>query len=630
VANLTNINCPAVERNNRLLIIDDNWAIHDDFRKMLHFDDTSAHRYANATATLFGEDLADCSSSTESFELDSAYQEEEGVVLIQEAIKQGRPYAVVFVNVRMPPGCDGVDTARKILEIDPDIQIVICTAHADYSYDEMFKKIGDRDGLLILKKPFDPVEALQMAHALSAKWRLHRQCRQKMEELESGVVERARQLLRTNRTLEAEVAEHKQAVEELRGKTAFFEALAISSFDGILVIDQHQNTALQNQRFIDLFRIPREMADQKSDEARLKWVTDMIMNPERFIQEVHYLYAHPDEISRDEIELKDGTVLDRYSSPVVGKDEQYYGRIWRFRDITADKKAQKDRSLMEAQLRQAQKLESVGQLAAGIAHEINTPIQYIGDNIHFIEESFTTLGGAVQDCKKLAAAVRSNTVTPEVLSAVELSIQKADVDYLGKEVPLAIEQSLQGVVQVSRIVHAMKEFSHPGTREKVAIDLNHAIEMTVLVARNEWKYAAEMVTDFAPDLPPVLCLPGEFNQVILNLIINASHAIGNVVKPPEGGKGTIRVSTRGEGDWVEIRITDTGTGIPVEIRHRIFDPFFTTKPVGKGTGQGLAIARSVIVDKHGGSLSFESEVGRGTTFIIRLPRRESVGEGEGA
>jgi signal transduction histidine kinase len=288
-------------------------------------------------------------------------------------------------------------------------------------------------------------------------------------------------------------------------------------------------------------------------------------------------------------------------------------------DITSQKEAQKERNLIEAQLRQAQKLESVGQLAAGIAHEINTPIQYIGDNIHFIEESFADLSELLQNYGKLAAAVQTNTAAPEALAAVESSIRKIGLDYLSKEIPLAVHQALQGVSHVSHIVKAMKEFSHPGSVEKVAVDLNHAIETTLTVARGEWKYVAAVETDFAPGLPAVQCLPAEFNQVILNLLINAAHAIGDVVKQAEGSKGTIRLSTRQDGPWVEIRISDTGTGIPEAIRHRIFDPFFTTKGAGKGTGQGLAIARSVIVDKHGGTLAFESEAGRGTTFIIRLP-----------
>jgi signal transduction histidine kinase len=295
-----------------------------------------------------------------------------------------------------------------------------------------------------------------------------------------------------------------------------------------------------------------------------------------------------------------------------------------FVDITAKRIAQKERDLMEAQLRQAQKLEAVGQLAAGIAHEINTPIQYIGDNLRFIEESFAGLGQWLGSSQQLTAALQSKTVTPELMGAVESSARSVDMGYLRQEIPLAVQQSLAGVAHVTKIVQAMKEFSHPGTNEKVAVDLNHAIEATITVARNEWKYVAEMTTDLAPELPKVPCFPSEFNQVILNLIVNAAHAIGDVVRKAVGTKGVIRIGTRLDGSWVEIRISDTGTGIPESIRHRIFDPFFTTKEVGRGTGQGLTIARSVIVDKHGGTLTFESEIGRGTTFIIRLPASASV------
>jgi signal transduction histidine kinase len=182
-----------------------------------------------------------------------------------------------------------------------------------------------------------------------------------------------------------------------------------------------------------------------------------------------------------------------------------------------------------------------------------------------------------------------------------------------------LQESLEGISRVATIVRAMKEFSHPGRKEKMALDLNHAIETTVLVARNEWKYTADLTTDLAPDLPQVPCLVHEFNQAMLNLIVNAAHAVGDVAAKTEGSKGSIKISTRQDGAWVEIRISDTGTGIPENIRHRIFDPFFTTKDVGKGTGQGLAIARSTVVDKHGGEINFESTVGKGTTFIIRLP-----------
>jgi signal transduction histidine kinase len=174
---------------------------------------------------------------------------------------------------------------------------------------------------------------------------------------------------------------------------------------------------------------------------------------------------------------------------------------------------------------------------------------------------------------------------------------------------------------VAKIVQAMKDFSHPGTETKVPFDLNRAIESTLTVCRNEWKYVAELETDFDPSLPPVSCLPGEFNQVILNIVVNAAHAIAD--KTEGKSKGVISISTRSQDDKVEIRIRDSGTGIPEKARGRIFDPFFTTKEVGKGTGQGLAIARSVIVDKHQGEIFFETEVGQGTTFVLRLPLVES-------
>jgi signal transduction histidine kinase len=174
----------------------------------------------------------------------------------------------------------------------------------------------------------------------------------------------------------------------------------------------------------------------------------------------------------------------------------------------------------------------------------------------------------------------------------------------------------------------MKEFSHPDVQEKTAVDINKALESTITVARNEWKYVAEMETDFDSSLPAVSCYPGEFNQVVLNMLINAAHAISDVVGDGSSGKGTIRVSTHRDPKWTEIRITDTGKGIPKEVQSRIFDPFFTTKGVGKGTGQGLAISHSVIVEKHGGSLTFETDEGKGTTFIIRLPM-ETDAEGNG-
>jgi PAS domain S-box-containing protein len=283
-----------------------------------------------------------------------------------------------------------------------------------------------------------------------------------------------------------------------------------------------------------------------------------------------------------------------------------------------------ERRALEGQLRQAQKLESVGQLAAGIAHEINTPTQYIGDNVRFLKDAFRDLTSLLAAYEQLLAGAEANTLSAEVVQAIRTAVERADTGYLLEEIPKAIEQTVEGVTRVSKLVGAMKEFSHPGTKEKTPLDLNHAIECTITVARNEWKYVADLETEFDPSLPLVSCLPGEFNQVILNLIVNAAHAIADVLGKESSAKGKIKVQTLNCQEWVEIRIQDTGSGIPEKVRPRVFDPFFTTKEIGKGTGQGLAIARSVVVDKHGGTLHFETEEGKGTTFFIRLPRESKV------
>ena len=278
-----------------------------------------------------------------------------------------------------------------------------------------------------------------------------------------------------------------------------------------------------------------------------------------------------------------------------------------------------DRKAMEDMLAQTEKLKSIGQLAAGIAHEINTPTQYVGDNTRFLQDAFEDILEILSLYAELLEAVKSDTLTPELIDRLENGLEEADVGYLKDEIPPAIEQTLEGVERIGKIVRAMKEFSHPGQEEKTSIDINKAIESTITVARNEWKYVADMVTDFDADLPRVPCLPGEFNQVILNLIINAAHAIADEIDGQSSEKGLIRITTRKKANFVEVIISDNGGGIPAAIQQRIFDPFFTTKEIGKGTGQGLTIAHSVIIEKHGGTLNLDSTVGEGTAFTICLP-----------
>jgi signal transduction histidine kinase len=269
------------------------------------------------------------------------------------------------------------------------------------------------------------------------------------------------------------------------------------------------------------------------------------------------------------------------------------------------------------QLAAAQKLQSVGQLAAGVAHEINTPVQFVCDNVQFVRTAMNDVAAVVRAYRGLKHAIEAQG---DVATAAQLAGEAetaADLDYIMENAPAALESSLEGLGRIATIVRSMKEFAHPDQAQKTLADLNQAIRSTLVIAHNEYKYVSELGTEFG-DLPLVPCYLGEINQVILNLLVNAAHAISDVVKD-SGSQGKIMVRTRLDGDEVEISIGDTGTGIPEAARDKIFDPFFTTKEVGRGTGQGLAISHSVIVNKHGGTLRFETECGKGTTFFIRLP-----------
>jgi signal transduction histidine kinase len=272
---------------------------------------------------------------------------------------------------------------------------------------------------------------------------------------------------------------------------------------------------------------------------------------------------------------------------------------------------------LSRELAAAQKLESVGRLAAGVAHEINTPVQFVSDNMLFVSKSVTDIVAVIQAYRSLQHAVQAAGDIDAAARLADEADKAADLDYIMQNLPLALESSIEGLGRIATIVRSMKEFAHPDQAHKTFADLNQAIRSTLVIAHNEYKYVAELATEFG-DLPPVECYLGEINQVVLNLLVNAAHAISDVVKDT-GRLGKLMVRTRLDGDGVEISIGDTGTGIPEAARENIFDPFFTTKEVGKGTGQGLAIARSVVVNKHGGTLRFETECGKGTTFFVRLP-----------
>lgn len=312
-----------------------------------------------------------------------------------------------------------------------------------------------------------------------------------------------------------------------------------------------------------------------------------------------------------DIATKDGRrVMIEVMPSVIYKNGKPVAMQGIARDITG-------RNAAEMELRHAQKLESVGRLASGIAHEINTPIQFMGDNTRFLQDSFGGLEILLKKYRDLHDAAAAGAVTPTLIEEVNQAEKESDSEYLLEEIPKALSQTLDGVNRVATIVRAMKDFAHPDGTEKAAADINKALLSTLTVARNELKYVADVETEFG-DLPPVVCNIGDLNQVFLNLLVNAAHAIGEKVDKT-GTKGKIRVRTAREESTALVTISDTGCGIPEANRARVFDPFFTTKEVGRGTGQGLAIARSVVVERHKGTLTFESEVGKGTTFYIRLP-----------
>jgi PAS domain S-box-containing protein len=311
---------------------------------------------------------------------------------------------------------------------------------------------------------------------------------------------------------------------------------------------------------------------------------------------------------------REGTVryVHDMAEPVLtncGKVERIAGLIT---DVSGRRRA-------EQELSRTQMLQSIGRLSAGIAHEINTPVQFIGDNIQFLSDAFAKLNRLLRIYERFCLAAQNSEVPLELVQQAVRAEREADLEFLKREIPEAIGQSLEGIKRVTTIVAAMRDFSRLDERRKVTADLNKALQSTLVILRNELKYIADVETDLDPDLPKIMCYLDDLHQVFLNLMTNAIHSIREVVASGKTERGLIRVSTCLDGDEAVIEIADTGTGIAPENQKKVFDAFFTTKQPGKGTGQGLSIARSIVVDKHGGSISFDTEAGVGTTFTIRLP-----------
>jgi len=407
-----------------------------------------------------------------------------------------------------------------------------------------------------------------------------------------------------------DITDRKRAEDELRSARAFLDSSINAIADPIFVKDEDRRYVLVNDAMCSIVGRPREeLLGKRGDELFPREQADVFQKMDTHVFETGVENVNEESLSN----LSNGeirTLITRKTLYIDPIGKRFLVGV--MRDVT-------ERKWLEVQLGHARKLEAVGQLAAGVAHEINTPTQYVGDGVHFLKTAFDGYRLLTSYYRHAVEVLEKICAHEALVAEIRRVEEDVDLEYLDTNVPASIESCKDGISRISTIVRAMKEFAHPDQSEMAPADLNQALRTTLAVARNEYKYVAEVVTEFN-DLPAVVCHVGDLNQVFLNLIVNAAHAIADVVGQGEL-KGTIRIRTLEEGDQVRIDITDTGSGIPESIRHRIFDPFFTTKEVGKGTGQGLAIARSIIVSKHHGSLTFESEVGKGTTFSIRLPMK---------
>jgi len=466
--------------NRRVLLVDDLPSIHDDYRKVLAVpDDNSA--LDDDEALLFGTSKR----TAVGFELESAYQGLEAIEKVEAALRAGRPYAMAFVDMRMPPGLDGVETVERLWAVDPSLQVVICTAYSDYAWDEVFRRLDAQDRLLVLKKPFDPVEMAQLARTLTVKWNLHVKAEMKVAELDAAVTERTRSLSHANDALRTEIAE---------------------------------------------------------------------------------------------------------------------------------------RERLQQQLVQAEKLASIGQLSAGVAHELNTPIQYLTDNVNFVRRSLDPLLAAADSVEQMVAAYRADRLNETSVAETDALLKRLKLPYVKKNVPAALDQSLDGLRRMAGIVGAMKSFSRPSDGAMTPADIGEIIADSIALAHTKYTDVAELDVAVQPQLAPLPCLRNEIGQVILNLVVNAADAIDEAArKTGTPGKGRITILAERSGDFLQLRVRDNGTGIPLAARGRIFDPFFTTKPVGSGTGQGLSISYAIVVQQHGGTITFETADGQGTTFEVRLP-----------
>jgi len=433
--------------------------------------------------------------------------------------------------------------------------------------------------------------------------------RQARKQAEALLEKKSLELYRSNQDLAG-------AVSALEASSSRLSAILDHSFAGTLVSDE------QN-RVIVINRAARMMFRQGETNVIGSSILGLFGDGEQSrCEEAATSYIGTDEEDGSEVwHQASGRRPDGSTFPLefivtnldLSEDRH---RVWIFRDLTQQLAAEAERRTLEEDLRQAQKLEALGTMAGGVAHEINTPIQYIGDNINYLRDGMDDVVSILRAYRGLADHVGADGEAAKAFERVRRLESDVDLDFLMGEIPEAISQAGEGLERVSKIVQAVKQFAHPGSQEHQEFDVNQAIESTIEVARGQWKYIAELETDFTDDLPTLTGHLGEFNQIILNLIVNAAQAIEESSK---GVGGFIQVRTTFANHTLSVDVSDNGCGIPKSIQDRIFEPFFTTKNVGKGTGQGLALCYRIIHQSFKGSVDVRSNEGKGATFSLHFP-----------